>query len=154
MKTELKWGVIFSLVALLWLVLEFAVGLHDKYISMHPFLTNLFIIPAVAMMYLAIREKKMSLGGNITFVEALLCGVGVSVIVAILSPATQYLFHKYINPKFFENAINVAISANKLTPEQAAAYFSLKSYMFQASLGAIVAGVITSLIIALIVRTK
>ncbi|MBK6799704.1 MAG: hypothetical protein IPG76_23775 [Acidobacteria bacterium] len=41
MKTELKWGVIFSLVALLWLVLEFAVGLHDKYISMHPYLTNL-----------------------------------------------------------------------------------------------------------------
>ncbi|MBK6799732.1 MAG: hypothetical protein IPG76_23920 [Acidobacteria bacterium] len=60
-----------------------AVGLHDKYDLEASFVvfTNLFIIPAVAMMYLAIRERKMSLGGNTPRLRAaaLLCGVGVSV---------------------------------------------------------------------------
>lgn len=154
MKTELKWGLIFTLVSLLWWVLEYAVGLHDKYISMQPLLTNLFAVPGVAMMYLAIREKKSGLGGRIGFTQALLCGAGVSVVVALLSPLTQYLFHRYINPRFFENAINVAVTGGRMTTEEATAFYSLKSFMLQASLGAIVTGVITSLIIALLVRTK
>lgn len=154
MKTEIKWGLIFTFAQFLWICLEFAVGLHDKYVSMHPILTNLFIIPAVYVMYLAIREKKRILGGKIAFGQAFLCGLGVSVIVAILSPLTQYIFHRFINPNYFQNAINYAISAGKLTEAEASSYFSLQSYMMQASLGAIVAGVITSLIIAAIVRSK
>ncbi len=154
MKTEIKWGLIFTFVQFLWICLEFAVGLHDKYVSMHPILTNLFIIPAVYVMYLAIREKKNILGGKITFGQAFLCGLGVSVIVAVLSPLSQYIFHRFINPNYFQNAINYAISAGKLTEAQASSYFSLQSYMMQASLGAIVAGVITSLIIAAIIRSK
>lgn len=154
MKTEIKWGLIFTFVQFLWICLEFAVGLHDKYVSMHPILTNLFIIPAVYVMYLAIREKKNILGGKITFGQAFLCGLGVSVIVAVLAPLSQYIFHRFINPNYFQNAINYAISAGKLTEAQASSYFSLQSYMMQASLGAIVAGVITSLIIAAIIRSK
>ncbi|MBK9313390.1 MAG: DUF4199 domain-containing protein [Acidobacteria bacterium] len=154
MKTEIKWGLIFTFVQFLWICLEFAVGLHDKYVSMHPILTNLFIIPAVYVMYLAIREKKNILGGKITFGQAFLCGLGVSVIVAVLAPLSQYIFHRFINPNYFQNAINYAISAGKLTEAEAGSYFSLQSYMMQASLGAIVAGVITSLIIAAIIRSK
>ncbi len=154
MKTEIKWGLIFALVALLWVALEYAVGLHGKYISMHPILTNLFIIPAVIMMVLAIREKRRVLGGRITFTQAFLCGLGVSVVVAVLSPLTQYIFHRFINPRFFENAIAFAVSTAKMTLDQANSYFNLQSYMLQASLGAIVAGVITSLILAAIMRTK
>lgn len=154
MKTEIKWGLIFTFVQFLWICLEFAVGLHDKYVSMHPILTNLFIIPAVYVMYLAIREKKNILGGKITFGQAFLCGLGVSVIVAVLAPLSQYIFHRFINPNYFQNAINYAISAGKLTEAEASSYFSLQSYMMQASLGAIVAGVITSLIIAAIIRSK
>jgi hypothetical protein len=154
MKIEIKWGLIFSLVALLWVVLEYAVGLHGRYISWHPYLTNLFVIPAFIMMFLAIREKQRVLGGSITFKEAFLCGLGVSVIVAILAPAIQYIFHRFINPSFFENAVNYAVGSGKATPEQANAYFNLQSYMLQSSLGALVAGVITSLIIAAILRSK
>ncbi|QQS47384.1 MAG: DUF4199 domain-containing protein [Acidobacteriota bacterium] len=154
MKTEIKWGLFFALMAFLWICLEFAVGLHGRYISMHPIITNLFIIPAVYIMYLAIREKKNLLGGKITFGQAFMCGLGVSVIVAILSPLSQFIFHRFVNPNYFTNAINYVTSAGKMTEAEATAYFSLQSYMLQSSLGAIVAGVITSLIIAAIVRTK
>ncbi|MGE0101250.1 MAG: DUF4199 domain-containing protein [Blastocatellales bacterium] len=154
MKTEIKWGLIFTVVQMLWWCLEFAVGLNDRYISMHPLLTNLFVIPAVYMMYLAIREKKRSLDGRISFGQAFTCGVGVSVIVAVLAPLTQYIYHRLISPHYFQNAINYAVSASKLTEAEANRYYSLPSYMVQASLGAIVTGVITSLIIAAVVRSK
>jgi hypothetical protein len=154
MKTEIKWGLIFTLVQLLWLSLEYAVGLHDKNISLHPFLTLLFIIPAFAMMILAIAEKRRGLGGSINFKQAFLCGLGVSVVVSLLAPLAQFIFHRFINPSFFENMINYATSTGRSTVEQANALFNLKSYMLQASMGAIVAGVITSLILAAIMRDR
>jgi Protein of unknown function (DUF4199) len=154
MKTEIKWGLIFSLVQLLWLALEYAVGLHDKYISMHPFLSLLFIIPAFAMMILAIAEKRRVLGGSVSFKQAFLCGLGVSVVVSLLAPLAQFIFHRFINPSFFENMIDYMISTGRSTPEQANDFFNLKFYMFQESMSAIVTGVITSSILAAIMRDR
>jgi hypothetical protein len=154
MKTEIKWGLIFSLVALLWVLLERLAGLHDKYIHLHPFLSILFAIPAVVMMVLAIREKRRELGGAITFKQAFLCGLGVSVVVALLAPLAQYLTQNFITPNYFTNAINYAVQNGRQTREQAEIYFSLKSYMLQASLSGLVIGSITSLILAVIMRAK
>ncbi len=154
MKIEIKWGLIFSVVQLLWLALEYAVGLHDKYISMHPYLTLLFIFPAFVMMILAIAEKRRALGGRINFNQAFLCGLGVSVVVSLLAPLFQFIFYRFINPDFFGNMIDNAIGAGRATLEQANNYFNLKSYMLQASMGAIVAGVLTSLILASIMRDR
>jgi len=154
MKTEIKWGLIFSLAALLWVLLERLVGLHDKYIHLHPLLTMLFAIPAVAMMVMAIREKRRELGGAITFKQAFLCGLGVSVVVALLAPLAQYLTHNFITPNYFTNAINYSVQNGLQTREQAEQYFSLKSYILQASLSGLVIGAITSLILAVIMRAK
>ncbi len=154
MKTEIKWGLIFALVLFLWICLEYAVGLHDKYIASHQYMSFIFIIPAVLMVYLAIREKRRTLGGNISFTQAFLCGLGVSVVVSLLSPLIQYIFHRYVNPNFFNDFINYAVNNGKATLEQAQAYFNLKSYMIQGSVGALVMGVITSLILAAIMRSK
>jgi hypothetical protein len=154
MKTELKWGLIFTVVALLWMVLERITGLHDKYIHLHPILTNLFAIPAIVMMVLAIKEKKRLLGGRISFKQAFLCGLGVSIVVAALSPLAQWITSRFITPNYFTNAINYAVQAGLQTREQAEAFFNLNSYMLQASLGALVMGILTSLIVAAFVRTK
>jgi len=154
MKTEIKWGWIFSLVELSWILLERLVGLHDKYIHLHPLLTMLFAIPVVAMMVMAIREKRRELGGVITFTQAFLCGLGVSVVVALLAPLVQYLTHNFITPNYFTNAINYSVQNGLQTREQAELYFSLKSYILQASLGGLVIGAITSLILAVIMRAK
>jgi hypothetical protein len=153
-KTEIKWGVIFTLVALVWVGLERVVGLHDQYIRLHPWLSMLFAIPAIAMMALAISEKRRVLGGKITFKQAFLCGLGVSVVVALLAPLAQWITHHYISPHFFEHAINYAVSNGLQTPEQARAFFSLKSYILQASMSGIIMGAITSLILATVMRTK
>lgn len=154
MKLEVKWGLIFSLASLLWVIGEYLVGLHDRFVDRQAVLTNLFFFPAVLIMYLAVREKKVRQGGRIGFNEALLCGIGVSVIVAILAPAVQYVFSRWINPRFFEEMIRHAVGSGKLTLEQARQHFNLNAYMLMSSIGAIGAGGLTSLALALVMRTR
>ncbi|HEX4948295.1 MAG TPA: DUF4199 domain-containing protein [Blastocatellia bacterium] len=153
-KTELKWGVIFSVMGLVWLILEYLVGLHDKFIAWHGILTNLVAIPSVIIMVLAILEKRRVLGGTITFKQAFLCGFGVSLVVAVLSPITQWIFHRLINPGYFENAIRLGVEQGKTTLADAQAFFNLPSYMLQSVFAAVVIGSITSLVIAAMIKKE
>lgn len=153
-KTELKWGVIFSVMGLVWLTLEYLVGLHGRFIAWHPYLTNLVAIPSVIVMVLAILEKRRVLGGAITFKQAFLCGFGVSLVVAVLSPITQFIFHRLINPGYFENAIRYGVEQGKTTLAEAQAFFNLQSYMLQSVFAAIIIGSITSLVIAAMIKKE
>lgn len=153
-KIELKWGLIFAFVALLWITLEYLVGLHGRYIRWHPWLTMFFVIPAVVMMVMSIVEKRTVLGGHITFKQAFLCGLGVSIIVGLLTPITQIIFHRFINPGFFESFINYAVTTQQATLEQAQKYFNLTSYIIQGMIFAVIVGAITSLAIAAMIRKE
>jgi hypothetical protein len=157
MKTELKWGLIFSLASLIWVIGEYVVGLHGRFIGQQAVLTNLFFFPAVLMMYLAVREKRARLaleGQGLGFVEALLSGIAVSVVVALLSPLVQYVFHRWVNPDFFTRMIEYSVVTGKLSRELAEKHFNLNSYMLMSSMGAIGAGGMTSLVLAVLMRTK
>jgi len=57
-RIEIKWAVIFSIMSLLWMVLEKVFGLHGKYIDYHLYLTNLFAILSIWVMDLALKDKK------------------------------------------------------------------------------------------------
>jgi len=58
LKIEIKWAIIFSVIGLMWMVLEKLVGLHSTHIDKHMYLTNLFAIPAIIVMVLALKDKK------------------------------------------------------------------------------------------------
>ncbi len=154
MKTELKWGVIFSLVSLGWVTGEYLAGFHDRAIDRQATVSMLFMFPAIAMILMAIRERRRLGGGRITFVEALFCGIGVSLVVALLGPLQEYIFHRFINPHFFEKMIEYSLAKGKMNAEEARSYFSLRSFMLQSSMGAIGLGSLTSLILAALMRTK
>lgn len=153
-KTELKWGVIFSAMGLIWLTLEYLVGLQSRFIAWHWVLTNLVAIPSVIIMVLAILEKRRVVGGTISFKQAFLCGFGVSVVVAALSPLTQFMFHRLIHPGYFENAIRYGVEQGKTTLAEAQAFFNLQSYMLQSVCAAIIIGSITSLVIAAMIKKE
>ncbi|MEZ4690566.1 MAG: hypothetical protein R3A12_10435 [Ignavibacteria bacterium] len=57
-RIEIKWGVIFIVMMLLWTFLEKSVGLHSQYISLHPIYSNFVIIPSVIIFVLALLDKK------------------------------------------------------------------------------------------------
>ena len=153
---EIRWGVIFTLVALLWMVMEKALGWHDEHLDKHMWLTNLFAIPAILVFVLAMKEKRIKVyNGSINFIQAFLTAVKISVVVAILSPISQYITSVYITPNYFKNVIPLSVEMGYYnTIEEAEAFFNLESYMFQSVIGALIMGVVTGAIIATIQHFK
>lgn len=155
-KIELKWAIIFSIVGLLWMVLEKLCGLHGKYIDYHLYLTNLFAIPAIWVMVLALKDKRKNFyNGQINYKQGLISGVILSAFIALISPLTQWLISFVISPEYFPNVIkrSVEIGYYKTTAE-AEANFNYKNYAMQGAIGALGMGIITTAFAMIFIRTK
>lgn len=154
-KLEIRWGIIFSIAMLLWLLFERLVGLHHERIEEHAIYTNLFAVIAIAIYVLALRQKRdQQLGGTMSYKQGFLSGVGITVVVAILAPLTQWLAHTLVSPEFLMNMVDFVVRTQRMEEQQALNYFSLQGYMLQAVIGAVVMGIITSAVVALFVRSK
>lgn len=152
---EIKWGILFSIATLAWMIVEKSVGLHDVYISKQSIYTNLFGIIAIIIYALAIREKKnVFFQGSLSWRQGFISGVVLSIVIAVLSPIVQYITYTYISPDFFTNITRYAVEKKVLTPEQAAINFSLNSYMLQGVFGSLSMGVITAAIVAFFIKNK
>ena len=153
-KTEIKWALIFIISMLVWVWIEKLFGLHDVYVALHPIYTNLFGIIAVIIYFLALREKKREyFAGIMTWREGFTSGVIMTVLITILSPLAQYITYEYISPEYFGNIIEHTVAIGSMSREDAEAYFSLKSYLIQATFGDLVMGVVTSAVVAWFVKS-
>lgn len=155
-KIEIKWAVIFSIMGLLWMVLEKLCGLHSTYIDYHLYLTNLFAIPAIIIMIMALKDKKKNFyNGQITYKQGLISGIILSILIALISPLTQWITSYVITPEYFPNVIkrSVAIGYYKTT-EDAQANFNYKNYAIQGAIGALIMGIVTTAIAMIFIRTK
>lgn len=154
-KTEIKWGVIFMLATLLWNLLERLLGFHSDKIDQHATVTMFFMIPAIVIYVLALRDKRNNdLGGKMTYKQGLIAGLIITLVVTILTPLSQYLAVEVVSPDYFPNMIEHSVATDKLSQEDAQAYFSLQNYMVQSLLFAPMAGIVTTLIVALFMRKK
>ena len=156
LKIEIKWAIIFTVVGLLWMVLEKVSGLHDRYIDLHVYLTNLFAIPAILVMVLALKDKKKSFyNGQMNYQQGLLAGIFISVFIALLSPLSQWITSYVITPDYFANAIKRSVELGYYpTREEAEANFNFQNYVIQGVVGALVMGILTTAIAMLFIRTK
>lgn len=155
-KIEIKWAILFSLMTLLWMVLEKLSGLHSTYIDYHLYLTNLFAIPAIWMMVLALKNKKRSFyGGQMNYKQGLIAGVILSLIIALLSPLTQWITSYVITPEYFPNVIKRSVELGYYaSTEEAQANFNYINYAKQGAIGALVMGVVTTAVAMIFIRTK
>lgn len=153
--TEIRWGIIFTAMMLLWMWAERLVGLHGRYIAEHASYTNLFAIPAILVYILALRQKKArDYSGSMSWKQGMQAGLIITLVVVLLSPAAQWLTHNVITPDYFANVQAYTIAQGMMTPQRAAEYFSLNNYMLQSVIGAAIMGVLTSVIVAFFLRTK
>jgi hypothetical protein len=155
-KIEIKWAILFSIMGLVWMLLEKLSGLHSTYIDYHLYLTNLFAIPAIWVMVLALKEKKkVFYNGNITYLQGLLSGIVLSIIIALISPLTQWITSYIITPEYFPNVIkrSVEIGYYKTTAE-AEVNFNYSNYAIQGAIAAFVMGLVTTAIAMIFLRTK
>ncbi len=155
LRTEIKWALIFSVLNLLWVLLERTAGLHGSRLHLHPQLTILFIFPTIAVYILALREKKNeSFRGQMNYIDGMICGANLTLFITLLSPFVQIISTKLISPEFFKNSIDYSVAKGIMTREHAETYFSLNSYIRQSLLATPVIGLITSALVAYFLRTK
>lgn len=155
-KIEFKWAIIFSVMGLLWMVLEKLSGLHSTYIDYHMYLTNLFAIPAIWVMVLALKDKKNSFyEGQMSYKQGLISGLILSLIIALISPLTQWLTSFVISPEYFPNVIKRSVEIGYFaTTEEAEANFNYANYAKQGAIGALLMGLLTTAIAMIFIRSK
>lgn len=155
-RIEAKWALIFSLMTLAWMVLEKVSGLHGKYIDYQYYLTNLFAIPAIAVMVLALKDKKQNFfNGNMSYLNGLITGIVLSLFIAILSPLTQWIISYVISPEYFPNVIKRSVELGYYkSVAEAEAFFNYKNFAIQSAIGALVMGILTTAIAMIFIRTK
>ena len=160
-KIALKYGVLIVVFIFIWVSLEYFVGLHTDYIQYHPIATLLSLIIPLVLLYYAMRESQKKFEGNFNYIESFKTGVIVTFVVAILSPLTQWLFHAVVFPGYFDSMrayTEAHALAQGIDPvvarEEAVGEFNMASYLMRTFLGALVAGVVMSAILALFVRDK
>lgn len=152
---EIKWGILFGIIGLIWMVLEKSMGLHDELIEKHATYTYFFAILAVAVYVIGLLDKRKNYyKGVMNWKQGFVSGLIITVVVVIVSPLTSYITHTYITPDYLTNMQEYAINTGKMTEEVAEKYFSLNSYILQSAVFGLIAGVITSAIAALFVRKK
>lgn len=154
-RIELKWGVIFIIILLFWTFMEKSVGLHSQYISVHQLYSSFVIIPYFVIYILALRDKKVNFyRGSMTYKEAFKTGFYITVIIAVLSPISQYITTEIISREFFTNAIRFNVKSGKMTQKEAVQFFSLANYMIFSFIGVLVTGTIITSIVSAFVKSK
>ena len=155
-KIEIKWAILFSVMGLLWMLLEKLSGLHSTYIDYQLYLTNLFAMPGIWFYVLALRDKKKNFyGGQITYKQGLISGIILTVIIALISPVTQWITSYIITPEYFPNVIKRSVELGYFqTTAEAEANFNYKNYAVQGAVGALIMGIVTTAIVMIFLRTK
>lgn len=145
---ELWWGIYFTMMMIVWMCIEKMGGFHDQNIHLHAVFTNLVMFPSIAMFVLAIRKKRLQLGGKINYKQAFVSGAWMTVFITLLTPLTIYTSVVWISPSFFENMTEHAIASGFASKEEATSYFNLYNYMIQSVIATPIMGLATTAIIS------
>lgn len=154
-QTEIKWGLLFFLSGLIWMFLEKSLGFHGLYLEKHANFTLWYAPIAIGLYVLALRNKKSEFyGGKMNFIQGFISGLIMTLVVLILTPLSQYISHQFISPEYFPNIIRMTVENGQMTQEEAEAHFTLVGYIQQSLIFATFMGVVTSSLVALLIRTR
>ena len=156
LKIEIKWALIFSVVSLLWMLLEKLFGLHGRNIDYHLYLTNLFYLPAIWVLVLALKDKKQSFhSGTMSYGQGLVCGIVLSIFIALLAPLVQWVISYVISPEYFPNVIKRSVELGYFkTAAEAEANFNYENYAINSAVFIFIFGLVTSAIAMIFIRSK
>lgn len=154
-RIELEWAGIFFLVTLAWMSLEKSLGWHDIHIADHALYTNIYDLLFIVMMALAMRSiKTKRYQGKMSWKQGIISGMWITLILAALSPLTQWITHRLISPEFFPNIIQFVTDNDLMSREAAVAQFNLPNYIWQNLVGTLILGTAATVVLAHIFRTK
>lgn len=109
---EVGYGLALALAHLVWLIVEYTLGLHSTRIAQYSILTNLYVVIAALILWRAIKNRRDVLeGGQLLWWQGMTSGMIVSVVSAALRGPTWWFFLKFINPGFTQAMVEFAVQS-------------------------------------------
>lgn len=163
-SAELKWGLIIGLAGMIWLYASCFLGLHEKGLIGIQVVTLVSLILTFLGFLFGLRAVRKREEGNLSYIDGLRSGAVIAGISAVLAALTQLGYFQFVNPGWTDYMVEqtrLHFADSKLNEEEmtqqlelARKSFSLKNYLLQAALGAIVLGLFFSAIIMLFLRKR
>ncbi|NBP64890.1 MAG: DUF4199 domain-containing protein [Bacteroidetes bacterium] len=120
---EIKFGLFFSAMNVIWMFGEKLAGLHDV----------------------------TELGGEMNFKQGFMSGLGITIIVTALTPIIQFIIHTVITPDYFTN-VRAFVIKQGMNPEVANTHFTLNSFIMLSVFTGFMYGIITTIFTTIMVR--
>jgi Protein of unknown function (DUF4199) len=163
MKTEIKFGLILGLGICAYTTLAHLLGFYTNNIQAGKYGDVVIILLPLAVLFLAIREKRMH-SGSLAVLEGVKTGLSVALVSFSISTTFLWLYHHYINPGWLgfivayerEAMTRAGMDAAEIATriDQMRAGNSDFAQLVGGFIGTMVLSLILSLIFSLILRRK
>lgn len=154
-RNEVKWGLAFFIMTLVWMTFEHLMGLHGEKIAMQEKMTGFFSIPAVTVYWLAIRDKRNNdLKGRMTWKQGVIAGLKVTMIATALAPLAMLLTVYVISPDYFKNVIEYTVNVQGRDRAEMEAAFNVKHYLLNELYVTPIMGALTAMVVSAFLKTR
>lgn len=155
LKIEIRWAILITIAAVLWLLLEKELGYHGEKIAEHSLFGWLFVPVIFVLFIFALWDKRQNYyEGSMRWKQGFTSGVLIAVFMGILAPIVQILFHEVISPDYFEKARQYSIENTDLSEEAAYKNFNLIAYSIQSIVFSVLLGTGIAAIVALFLQNR
>lgn len=161
---ELKSGFILSLIAFIFINIEYAVGLHGAYIKYYTYTSFIYMTIPPIFFIIALSYKKKQLGDQAKFKYLLRSGMYISLFNALFYLPLLGLFLSWINPDFFQARLNLSeqrareiffeVEQLEMVMKRQKEFFNLKAYLQQSFITNILTGIFLSTVMAIAIKKK
>ncbi|MDC6384815.1 DUF4199 domain-containing protein [Flagellimonas taeanensis] len=104
-KFALNYGLLLGIISVVFGVMLYTQKMHYE---MNASIIVVSILIMAGVLFIAVNAFKKANGGFLTISEALKVAVGAAVVGAVISLAYQYILTHFIEPDFFDKAMEIA----------------------------------------------
>jgi len=114
MKIIIKYGLLVGIIVGIYIMIEYAMGLHGKYLEYGQYTGYVRYVLLAAGVFIGVRDTRDGeLAGGIGFWPAVWVGIRVSFIAAIVITISELIYIQFVNPGFTEDYIAFMIAKLK-----------------------------------------
>lgn len=163
--TEIKTGIAIGFSGFLWLLMEKALGLHDKHLDYQPFIFWLIIVlPMAGIFFLLSRKRDKALNGSISLLQCIKANLVFIPSTLITHLFFVWLYISAINPNFltirmdhelkFIRSVQIDIETQVLKEGEIKEAYTTAAFLVNYFLVSLVVCLVLGLAISLIIRKQ
>ncbi|MEX1188815.1 MAG: DUF4199 domain-containing protein [Bacteroidia bacterium] len=161
-NSELRSGIALGIAYFLWLLMEYYLGFHTKYLDYLPFVFWIYsVIPTVGINWALKAKRDRFYHGKINFFQAFRTGFSISVVMALVSALMKFIYVFLVNPLYYDlridhdkkmiDELDIAkpdkdMMINKIMTENALGYSMFETLIFMIVIGTIITLTVSILI--------